>query len=237
MISVIVPTYNEATALPILVRRLHVTMDSAQIPYELIVVDDNSPDGTAQVAERMASEAPIKVLRRPGKAGLASAVLHGLQLAKGDLIAVMDADLSHPPETIPQMLRAMESSGAELAVASRYVRGGGIENWPFRRRLASAVANALARILTPIRDATSGFFLIRRSCLDGVQLNPIGFKIGLEVMARARYRRFIEVPYVFTDRRHGTSKFGSAEVWFFLKQLAVLRLSAWRGSLQQTAQN
>jgi dolichol-phosphate mannosyltransferase len=229
MLSMIVPTYNEAGALPILVKRLRAALDGAGIAFELVVVDDNSPDGTGRLAEALAASHPIRVLRRPEKAGLASAVLAGLPIAQGDLIGVMDADLSHPPEVIPDMVRAIvDSADVDLAVGSRYVSGGGIEDWPLRRTLVSAFANVLTRWLTPVRDATSGFFVIRRTAIEGVHLNPIGFKIGLETFARARHRRYVEVPYVFTDRKHGLSKFGLPEVRSFLKQLAILYWAKWR---------
>lgn len=223
LLSIIVPTYNEAGALPLLVRRVHAALSTVNQPYELLIVDDSSPDGTGALAEQMTAEYPsIRVVHRPRKAGLAAAVLDGIQHARGTLIGVMDADLSHPPEALPAMVRAIDEQGYDLAVGSRYVRGGGIEDWPKRRQVVSVVANLFTRWLTPVKDATSGFFIIRRSALDGVELNPIGFKIGLEVMARARYQRWIEVPYVFTDRKHGSSKFGSREVRLFLEQLAIL---------------
>ncbi len=222
MLSIIVPTYNEAEALPLLIRRLCAAMGRAQLPFEVIVVDDNSPDGTGQVAERLASESPVRVLHRPGKLGLASAVLDAIPLARGELIGVMDADLSHPPEAVPDMVRAMERTGAGLVVGSRYVHGGGMEDWPLQRQLVSMAANLMTRWLTPVKDATSGFFILRRESIEGIRLNPLGFKIGLEVFARAKVEGFVEVPYMFTDRKHGSSKFGSREVWYFLKQLALL---------------
>ena len=222
MLSVIVPTYNERGALPELVERLGATFACGALEAEIVVVDDNSPDGTAAVAQELAARYPLRLVQRPGKAGLASAVLDGLKVARGDLIAVIDADLSHPPEALLPMVRAIAQDGVDLAVGSRYVPGGGMEDWPLSRQLVSAIANRLTAWLTPVHDATSGFFVIRRSALDGVALNPIGFKIGLEVIARAHYRRYVEVPYVFTDRKHGFSKFTSREVLGFLKQLAIL---------------
>ncbi len=222
MLSVIVPTYNERGALPELVDRLAATFQRGGLRGEIVIVDDASPDGTADLAQDLGARYPIRVLRRPGKAGLASAVLDGLKLARGDLIAVMDADLSHPPEALLLMVRAVEQDDVDLAVGSRYVPGGGMEDWPWHRVLVSAFANRLTWGLTPIHDATSGFFVVRRSALTGVALNPIGFKIGLEVIARARYHRCVEVPYTFTDRKHGFSKFTSREVMAFLKQLAIL---------------
>ena len=223
MLSVILPTYNEAGSLPSLIERLGNELAREQIDFEVIVVDDNSPDGTGQIAQDFAPRLPVRVLRRAGKAGLASAVLDGVEMAAGDLICVMDADLSHPPEAVPAIVRAIENgSDVDLAVGSRYVTGGAIEDWPMRRTIVSMVANVLTRWLTPVKDATSGFYVIRRSALEGVQLNPIGFKIGLETFTRARYRSYVEVPYVFTDRKHGLSKFGTPEIKSFLQQLLIL---------------
>ncbi len=222
MLSVIVPTYNERGAIAELLARLAVTCAAGGLEAEIIIVDDASPDGTADVVEALADRYPVRVLRRPAKLGLASAVVDGMALARGDLLAVMDADLSHPPEALLAMVRAIEEGGAELAVGSRYVPGGGMEDWPWSRQLVSKVANLLTIGLTRVHDATSGFFVVRREALEGVVLNPIGFKIGLEVIARARYSRCVEVPYVFTDRKHGFSKFTRREVFAFLKQLAIL---------------
>jgi dolichol-phosphate mannosyltransferase len=187
--------------------------------WELIVVDDGSPDGTADLAESYADVHPVRVVRRPGKAGLASAVLAGFDQARGDVLVVMDADLSHPPEAVPRLVSAIEHDGADLAVGSRYVTGGGTEDWPLRRRVVSRVACLIGNVLVPIRDCTSGFFAIRKSALVGVKLNPIGFKIGFEVMARGKYKKAVEVPYVFRDRELGKSKFGRREILQYLVQL------------------
>jgi len=213
---VVVPTYNEVGSLRHLVPRLAAAL--AMRPWELIIVDDGSPDGTADLAESYADVHPVRVVRRPGKAGLASAVLAGFAQARGDTLVVMDADLSHPPEAVPRLVSAIDE-GADLAVGSRYVRGGGTEDWPLKRRVVSRAACLIGNVLVPIRDCTSGFFAIRKSALDGVKLNPIGFKIGFEVMARARYKRAVEIPYVFRDRELGKSKFGRREVMEYLVQL------------------
>ena len=181
-------------------------------------MDDGSPDGTAEVADRLGRSHPVRVVRRAGKAGLASAVVAGFAAARGDTLLVMDADLSHPPEVVPDLVRAIES-GADLAVGSRYVAGGGTEDWPMRRRIVSRVACLMGQVLVPIRDSTSGFFAVRRDVIDGVKLNPIGFKIGFEVMARGRYKNAVEVPYTFRDRELGKSKFGRREIGEYLVQL------------------
>ena len=186
--------------------------------WELIIVDDGSPDGTADLAESYAPAHPVRVVRRPGKAGLASAVLAGFGEARGDVLLVMDADLSHPPEAVPSLVSAIDG-GADLAVGSRYVKGGGTKDWPLKRRIVSRAACLMGNVLVPVRDCTSGFFAIRRSAIDGVKLNPIGFKIGFEVMARAKYQKVVEVPYVFRDREIGKSKFGRREILQYLVQL------------------
>ena len=181
-------------------------------------MDDGSPDGTADIAEGIGRTQPVRVVRRAGKAGLASAVVAGFAQAKGDTLVVMDADLSHPPEVVPRLLAALDA-GADLAIGSRYVKGGGAMDWPLRRRVVSRVACLMGNALVPVRDSTSGFFALRRAVVEGVKLNPIGFKIGFEVMARGRYARAVEVPYVFRDRELGRSKFGRREIGQYLIQL------------------
>ena len=216
MISIVVPTYNEATSVPLLAERLAVALGGRD--WELVIVDDGSPDGTADIAQALAPRIPIRVVRRAGKSGLASAVMAGFREARGDLLVVMDADLSHPAEVVPALVDAVVG-GADLAVGSRYVRGGGTVDWPLRRRIVSRVACLLGNALVPVRDATSGFFALRRSAIEGVRLNAIGFKIGFEVIARGRYAKIVEVPYTFRDREHGASKFGRREIAQYLVQL------------------
>lgn len=216
MLSIVVPTFNEAGSLPKLAERLHAAL--ADREWELVVVDDGSPDGTADVAEALAPRIPVRVVRRAGKAGLASAVVAGFAAARGDVLLVMDADLSHPPEVVPALADAI-ANGADLAVGSRYVKGGGVMDWPLRRRVVSRVACLMGSALVPVRDATSGFFALRRAVVDGVKLNPIGFKIGFEVIARGRYTKVVEVPYTFRDRELGASKFGRREIIQYVVQL------------------
>jgi dolichol-phosphate mannosyltransferase len=216
MLSVVVPTYNEAGSLPILAERLQAALGGRE--WELVVVDDGSPDGTADIAAALAPRIPVRVVRRAGKAGLASAVVAGFDAARGDVLLVMDADLSHPPEVVPALVDAIDK-GADLAVGSRYVKGGGVMDWPLKRRIVSRVACLMGNVLVPVRDATSGFFGLRRSVIDGVRLNPIGFKIGFEVIARGRYKKVVEVPYTFRDRELGASKFGRREIVQYVQQL------------------
>jgi dolichol-phosphate mannosyltransferase len=168
------------------------------------------------------------VVRRAGKAGLASAVVAGFAAARGDVLLVMDADLSHPPEVAPQLIDAVDG-GADVAIGSRYVRGGGTQDWPLRRRIVSRVACLMGQILVPVRDSTSGFFALRRAVIEGARLNPIGFKIGFEVLARGRYRKAVEVPYIFRDRELGKSKFGQREIIEYIQQLGQVAGDRLRG--------
>ena len=216
MLSVVVPTYNEAGSVTRLAERLHAALAGRE--WELVIVDDGSPDGTADIAAALAPRIPVTVVRRSGKAGLASAVVAGFAAARGDVLLVMDADLSHPPEVVPALADAI-ANGADLAVGSRYVKGGGVRDWPLKRRIVSRVACLMGNALVPVRDATSGFFALRRPVIDGVKLNPIGFKIGFEVIARGRHHTVVEVPYTFRDREHGASKFGRREIMQYGVQL------------------
>jgi dolichol-phosphate mannosyltransferase len=226
--SIVIPTYNEAAGIEKLLRALGATFDVNGLDGEIIVVDDNSPDGTGDIVERLSRELPVRCLHRAGKLGLSSAVIDGWAIARSDstVLGAMDADFSHDVNALPKMAQALESGAYGLAIGSRYVPGGGIANWPKRRIIASRVACWLARPLTNVKDVTSGFFLVRRDALAGVVLDPIGFKIGLEVIAKAHYGKAIEVPYVFTDRVAGESKLNEREIFNYLKQLGKL-YSAW----------
>jgi dolichol-phosphate mannosyltransferase len=222
--SLVIPTYNEAAGIRKLLAALDATFRAHSLDGEIIVVDDNSPDGTGAVVEELAHRLPVRCLHRAGKLGLSSAVIEGWGIARSTSVALgaMDADFSHDPKALPNMVAALESGEYGLAVGSRYVPGGGITNWPKRRIITSRVACWLARPLTPVKDVTSGYFLVRREALDGVTLDPIGFKIGLEVIAKAHYGKAIEIPYVFTDRVAGESKLNQREIFNYLKQLGRL---------------
>jgi len=222
--SIVIPTYNEAGGIEELVTTLGALFVAGGLDGELIVVDDNSPDGTGAIVDRLTDRYPVRCLHRPGKLGLSSGVIDGWNFARPDSVALgaMDADFSHDPSVLPKLVAAVASGKYGLAVGSRYVKGGGITNWPLKRKVTSIVACALAWPLTPLRDITSGFFVVRRDALAGVSLDPIGFKIGLEVAVKARYGKFIEVPYVFTDRIVGESKLNTKEITNYLKQLRRL---------------
>jgi dolichol-phosphate mannosyltransferase len=224
--TIVIPTYNEAGGIEKLLRTLDETFRTYGLDGEIIVVDDNSPDGTGAIVDRLSQELPVRCLHRPGKMGLSSGVIDGWKMARPESVALaaMDADFSHDVRALPKMVEAVESGKYGLAVGSRYVPGGGIANWPKRRIVTSRVACWLARPLTCVKDVTSGYFLVRRNALDGVTLDPIGFKIGLEVIVKGKYGKAVEVPYTFTDRIVGESKLNQSEIFNYLKQLRKLYL-------------
>jgi dolichol-phosphate mannosyltransferase len=224
--TIVIPTYNEAGGIEKLLRTLEETFRTHGLDGEIIVVDDNSPDGTSAIVDRLSQELPVRCLHRPGKMGLSSGVIDGWKMARPESVALgaMDADFSHDVRALPKMVEAVESGRYGLAVGSRYVPGGGIANWPKRRIVTSRVACWLARPLTGVKDVTSGYFLVRRNALDGVTLDPIGFKIGLEVIVKGKYDKAVEVPYTFTDRIVGESKLNQSEIFNYLKQLRKLYL-------------
>jgi len=221
-LSIVVPTYNERERLPDLVAAIFRACEAEQLDAELIIVDDNSPDGTGALADGLAARHRIRVLHRPGKLGLGTAVIAGFELAGAPIVGVIDADLSHPPDVLPRMTAVMQQTGADVVVASRYVPGGGVRNWPLSRRMMSKAACLAARGLTPVRDAASGFFLIRRELAAGVKISAGGFKICLELLVRGRPERVIEIPYVFEDRAAGESKMSLKEALGYLVQLRDL---------------
>lgn len=222
-LSIVVPTYNERDRLGHLVDAIFRAYAAEGLPGELVIVDDNSPDGTGALADDLARRHRITVIHRAGKLGLGTAVVEGFGAASAPVVGVIDADMSHPPALLPRMLAAMQAAGADVVVASRYIPGGGTRNWERSRLLMSRVACLMARGLTPIRDATSGFFLIRRELAQTVRISAGGFKICLELLVRSRPASVVEVPYVFVGRTAGESKMNMKEATGYLRQLGELR--------------
>jgi dolichol-phosphate mannosyltransferase len=211
---VVVPTYNEAELVEDLVRALHRELAGSE--HRILVVDDSSPDGTGAIADRLAAELPeVEVLHRPDKEGLGRAYLAGFAraLAGGaELVAQMDADFSHAPADLPRLLAAVRG-GADMALGSRYVAGGGVEDWGPLRRAISRGGCAYARTVlgVPIRDLTGGFKAHRRETLEAIDLASVrsqGYAFQIEITYRALLRglRVVELPIVFRDRRLGRSK-------------------------------
>lgn len=228
-LSVVVPTYNESGNVGPLVQRVSKALSG--VDFELIVVDD-STDGTDQIVAGLAREtASLRLIHRSGRRGLASAVTDGVALADGEVVCVLDADLQHPPETVPALLDAIERTSADLAIGSRYIPGGGYE-FSLSRRAISYGATALARLLLArarsVSDPLSGFFAFRKSAVQGVRLAPVGYKILLEVLVRGHITRVVEVPYHFAARRADQSKLTARENLQFVRHL--LQLSTVRAA-------
>jgi len=219
---VIIPTYNEKDNLDELVRRVSESLKSSGQEPEIVIVDDNSPDGTGARAEELAKSFNVKVVHRSGKLGLSSAVMEGFEKASGEVLVVMDADLSHPPEKIPEMVVKITSGSAEMVVGSRHVPGGSIADWPFYRKIVSKGATLLARPLTKVKDPMSGFFALKRSVIDGVKLDPVGYKIGLEILVKGKYTNVVEVPIHFANRKAGQSKLGGAVMLRYIDHVSTL---------------
>jgi dolichol-phosphate mannosyltransferase len=230
-LSLVIPTYNESNNIAEIVRLLSQQLDQA-LPgtYELIVVDDNSPDRTWEIAQTLMAEYPqLRVMRRIEERGLSTAVIRGWQVARGEVLGVIDADLQHPPELLLQLWGEIQRGG-DMAVASRHVEGGGVSDWSVIRRFLSRGAQMLGLILLPgvvgrVSDPMSGYFLVRRHCLVGRTLSPLGYKILIEVLARGRVPWIGEVGYVFQERQAGESKVTSKQYVDYLRHLLRLRLS------------
>ncbi|MEH2398581.1 glycosyltransferase [Nostoc sp.] len=233
-LSLVIPTYKERDNIKNVVSILSQLLDES-IPgkYELIVVDDDSPDRTWEVAESLTKEYPqLRVMRRQQERGLSSAVIRGWQAATGSVLGVIDGDLQHPPEVLMQLLRSIEQ-GADIAVASRHVEGGGVSSWSVVRRFLSRGAQLLGLVILPgvlgrVSDPMSGYFMVRRSAIANATLNPVGYKILLEVIGRGKVDQVAEVGYVFCERKEGESKVTWKQYIDYIHHLVRLRLSTGR---------
>ncbi len=224
-VSIIVPTYKEAENLPPLIERVNEAMSACEAEWELVVVDDDSQDGSDQVIAEFASKGlPVRLITRVGQRGLSSAVIEGFNQARGERLVCMDADLSHPPEAVCSLLECMEREGADFVIGSRYVPGAGTdESWGAFRWLNSKVATLLARPFTNARDPMAGFFALPREVFARAgMLNPIGYKIALELIVKCRCRNIREVPIHFANRQFGASKLSLRQQINYIKHLKRL---------------
>jgi dolichol-phosphate mannosyltransferase len=222
--SIVVPTYNERQNLPRLVAAI---AEHMPIDYEIVVVDDSSPDGTGELAMDLATSHPIRLVSRPEKSGLGSAYRDGFAAAKGDVVFEMDADLSHDPRYLPALIEAIES-GADVAVGSRYTSNGRIIGWNWYRKLVSGTGNTLARLALGLRvgDTTSGYRAYSREgagVVQSVQSDGYAFQVEALHLARRAGLRIVEVPITFENRTVGRSKLGPSEFVSFLRTLVRLR--------------
>jgi dolichol-phosphate mannosyltransferase len=234
--SLVIPTFNEGKNISEIVRTISNLLDRIMPgEYELIVVDDDSPDLTWELACKLMPSYPqLRVMRRETERGLSTAVIRGWQAARGEILGVIDADLQHPPEILLQLWEEM-NKGAELAVASRNVEGGGVSEWSLVRRFLSRGAQILGLVILPevisrLSDPMSGYFMVRRSAIANKPLSPVGYKILIEVAARGQIRWIAETGYIFRERVAGASKVTWKQYVEYIQHLITLRCSLWQGS-------
>ena len=225
-VSIIIPTYNESENILKILRSIGEIIPK-NIPTQTIVVDDNSPDGTGKLVEdylktvKKMADNTIEIIHRKTKDGLGSAILKGIQQAKGDTIVVMDCDFSHPPQIIPKLLESIKKYQYDIAVASRYIKGGEIQGWSLKRKLMSRFATLIAKKGLGINtnDPMSGFFAFKRNIINGLNIDAIGYKILLEILVKTKNVTIKEIPYTFQDREFGSSKLGLKTIFEYYKSV------------------
>ena len=231
MISIILPTYNEIDNIKIIIPKIAEVLEIEGLEWEIIVVDDNSPDGTASLAEEFSNRYPVRVCMRKTDRGLSKSVIKGFEIAAGDICLVMDADLSHPVEKIADMVKPIIFNECDATVGSRNIPGGGSAEWPILRRIISKIAGYMARGVTLLSDPTSGFMAIRKGILDNIDIDPLGWKIVLEVIVKAQ-PRIKEIPILFSERKKGKSKLGLKAQIDYLQHLWRLYSFRYPGATQ-----
>ncbi len=229
-LSLVIPTYNEAGNIENLCLLAAQTLNACSINFEIIIVDDNSPDGTWRIAQELAGKyGYIKAFRRMYERSLGTAVVFGWQNSNGEILGVIDGDLQHPPEILPGMLELISRDNeTDIVVASRNIKGGGVSRWSPWRRFISWFATQASLFLIPdkiakVKDPMSGYFILRREVVQGARLEPMGYKILLEVLAKGNYKKVSEVPYFFQERKKGGSKAGLRQ--YLTSFIYMLKLS------------
>ncbi len=222
-LSVVVPTYNEKGNVERLVQKIGDALDG--IDYEIVFIDD-SRDETPEILEKLSKENPrVRYEHRVGETGLATAVIRGFRIAEGEILACMDADLQHPPEILRPMYAAIRS-GADFCIPSRFIPGGNDGGLNLYRKFVSGTARWMGKIALPclrkVSDPTSGLFMFRKECISNADLQPVGWKIMVEVLAMSEYQTIVEIPYVFQDRESGESKLSGKVTMQYIEQLFML---------------
>jgi len=228
-ISIIVPTYNESQNIVGILKSIHDNIPKG-VCTETIVVDDNSPDGTGKIVEdyisniKKIAENTINIIHRKAKNGLSSAILNGIQTARGDTIVVMDSDFSHPPQIIPKMIDTFKQYQCDLVVASRYITGGNIQGWTVKRKLMSKIATSIAKngLGIKTKDPMSGFFAFKKNIIKELNFDALGYKILLEMLVKTKGIRIKEIPYTFENRKLGASKLDNSIIIDYLKSISKL---------------
>lgn len=225
-VSIIIPTYNESRNIIGILKSIGENLPK-NITAEAIVVDDNSPDSTGKIVDEYLKNVKkiagytMDIIHRTSKNGLSSAILSGIQRAKGDLIVVMDSDFSHPPQVIPKMIESLKKYQCDMVVASRYINGGKINGWTIKRKLMSKMATLIATkgLGVKTKDPMSGFFAFKKNVLKGINFDAIGYKILLEILVKKSGIAVKEIPYTFENRNFGSSKLDSSTVTDYFKSV------------------
>jgi dolichol-phosphate mannosyltransferase len=229
-LSLVIPTYNEAQNIADLCQKIVYSLEKINFDFELIIVDDNSPDETWRIGADLASrDSRIKLIRRMSQRGLGSAVVTGWESAVGEILGVIDGDLQHPPETLESLLRIMGQEKADIVIGSRYMDGGGFVNrtpWQLLRSRAAILLGLIfiPRILKTIKDPMSGFFILHKKVIVGKKLKPMGYKILLGVLAAGNYKKVVEFPYFFAQRKAGRTKADWQQYFISFLYLVKLRM-------------
>jgi dolichol-phosphate mannosyltransferase len=220
-LTVIIPTFNEKENIGAIIPAVDEVLTGAGIRGEILVVDDSSTDGTIPLVQALEGTHPnLRLVVRTSDPGLSQSVVEGISLARAKVIQVIDADFSHPPELIPRFFEEI-TGGADVVIGSRYLPGGGVEAWPISRQIISRGATVLTRLFLPdLTDAGGNFFALRREVVEGAPLRPRGYKILFEILCKGRWQRVKEIPFVFRDRKAGSSKLSSKTARDYLGQLA-----------------
>ncbi len=225
-VSIIIPTYNESQNIISILKSIGSNLPK-NLLTQAIIVDDNSPDGTGKIVEdymknlKKMANYTIEIIHRKAKDGLGSAILNGIQHAKGDTIVVMDSDFSHPPQIIPKLIESVKKYQFDIAVASRYIKGGNIQGWSLKRKLMSKFATLIAKkgLGIDAKDPMSGFFAFKKNILNGLNIDAIGYKILLEILVKTKNVTITEIPYTFQDREFGSSKLNFKTILDYYKSV------------------
>jgi dolichol-phosphate mannosyltransferase len=228
-VSIILPTYNESQNIVDILKLIHENIPKG-IQTETIVVDDNSPDGTGKIVEdyisniKKIAENTIAIIHRKAKNGLSSAILNGVENAKGETIVIMDSDFSHPPQIIPKMIEAFKQYQCDLVVASRYITGGDIHGWTTKRKIMSKIATLIAKkgLGVKTKDPMSGFFAFKKNIIKGLNFDALGYKFLLELLVKTKGINIKEIPYTFENRKFGSSKLDSSTIIDYFKSVFKL---------------
>ena len=222
-VSLITPTFNEKENIALLAAEIFEVIGQEQdIDLELIVVDDKSPDGTGEAAEKLKGTYPMQVIHRAGKLGLGSAVMEGFALSQREYVGVIDADLSHDPIELPKLIHGL--SQHDITIGSRFGATSKVEEWAWHRCAISMAGVSMARCLTGVEDPLSGYFFVKRSVLADLELTSSGYKILLEILAKGTYESHLSIPIFFRNRQFSSSKLNWKEHLLFLKQILYFSL-------------